>query len=610
MYSDVMNAVIVNAMKEDEELQRNHPQRVQGRSRSSDIADKRESGHMDRATSSTTAVNRRFQALRVKVKRKKKNKGQLNPASTKKVAAKQSRSSSSSRSYSSSSSDAWESESQVSSKESDVADADSNSNDAEEEEEDEEDQEDYQVGGYHPVKIGDVYNQRYEIIRKLGWGHFSTVWLCHDRFNRRYVALKVVKSEEKYTETANDEIKLLRKVMNADVNDPNRDKVVHLLDEFKVCGIHGMHVCMVMEVLGFNLLKLITGSNYSGIPLPNLKIILRQILEALDYLHHKCRIIHTDIKPENILLCADEEHVKSLHQEAIMWDRTGIPYPTHAVCNLPEDVRSKVYPSANPVVESAPDGAMTRNKKKKLKAKAKKMQQKQQQLELANNNNNENNSIQLEEEAGPKPKLLTDNEEGAAGDSNTKKLDLKAQELFKPYKLHPDPSKEVCENIKIKIADLGNACYIDHHFSDDIQTRQYRSLEVIIGAGYGPQSDIWSVACMAFELAVGDYLFQPHTGENYSRDEDHCAHIIELLGPIPRRIALSGKYSHDIFNRKGKLRNISDLKPWSLDRVLIEKYDWNEEQAMEFADFLNPMLAYDWTSRATAAKCLSHPFLS
>lgn len=37
---------------------------------------------------------------------------------------------------------------------------------------------DYEQGGYHPVRIGDVYgpNGRYVIVRKLGWGHFSTVW--------------------------------------------------------------------------------------------------------------------------------------------------------------------------------------------------------------------------------------------------------------------------------------------------------------------------------------------------------------------------------------------------------------------------------------------------
>jgi hypothetical protein len=47
--------------------------------------------------------------------------------------------------------------------------------------EDEEDWEDYKPGGYHPVKIGDAFSDnRYVVVRKLGWGHFSTVWLTWD----------------------------------------------------------------------------------------------------------------------------------------------------------------------------------------------------------------------------------------------------------------------------------------------------------------------------------------------------------------------------------------------------------------------------------------------
>jgi serine/threonine-protein kinase SRPK3 len=47
--------------------------------------------------------------------------------------------------------------------------------------EDEEDWEDYVKGGYHPVHIGDSFsNGRYTVVRKLGWGHFSTVWLAKD----------------------------------------------------------------------------------------------------------------------------------------------------------------------------------------------------------------------------------------------------------------------------------------------------------------------------------------------------------------------------------------------------------------------------------------------
>ena len=52
------------------------------------------------------------------------------------------------------------------------------------------------------------------------------------------------------------------------------------------------------------------------------------------------------------------------------------------------------------------------------------------------------------------------------------------------------------EPIDVKIADLGNACWTFHHYTDQIQTRQYRCLEVILGSEYGPPADIWSLACM------------------------------------------------------------------------------------------------------------------
>jgi serine/threonine protein kinase len=177
------------------------------------------------------------------------------------------------------------------------------------------------------------------------------------------------------------------------------------------------------------------------------------------------------------------------------------------------------------------------------------------------------------------------------------------------HNIKRDAVHEVCEELQVKIADLGNACWVHHHFTEDIQTRQYRSLEVLLGAGYGPPADIWSTACMAFEMATGDYLFEPHSGEDYSRDEDHLAHIIELIGPIPRNIAFSGKYSKEFFKKTGELRHITKLKPWPLYDVLTEKYEWEPDVAKDFSDFLIPMLAFDPADRATAEDCLKHKFL-
>ena len=80
------------------------------------------------------------------------------------------------------------------------------------------------------------------------------------------------------------------------------------------------------------------------------------------------------------------------------------------------------------------------------------------------------------------------------------------------------------------MVDMGNACYIDEHFSDIIQTRQYRSPEVIIRADYDTSADMWSLACTVFELVTGDYLFEPKKGKSYTKNEDHLALITELLG--------------------------------------------------------------------------------
>merc|ERR1711990_575538 len=226
-----------------------------------------------------------------------------------------------------------------------------------------EDPKDYCKGGYHPVKIGDLFHGRYHVLRKLGWGHFSTVWLCWDLNGKRYVALKVVKSASHYTETALDEIKLLKCVRETDENDALRERTVMLLDDFKISGVNGTHVCMVFEVLGHNLLKFIIRNNYQGIPLQNVKVMMKQVLEGLHYLHTKCQIIHTDIKPENVLVCVDEAHIKRIAAEATQHQKLGIKLPGSAMSTAPKELR-KVDLSAK----------MSKSKKKKLKKREKRNQ--------------------------------------------------------------------------------------------------------------------------------------------------------------------------------------------------------------------------------------------
>jgi len=79
-----------------------------------------------------------------------------------------------------------------------------------------------------------------------------------------------------------------------------------MFDQFFHHSNHGKHSVMAFEVLGKNLLSMIKKYDYEGIPIPIVREITRQTLMGLDYLHRVCNIIHTDLKPENVVFGLSE----------------------------------------------------------------------------------------------------------------------------------------------------------------------------------------------------------------------------------------------------------------------------------------------------------------
>jgi serine/threonine-protein kinase SRPK3 len=138
---------------------------------------------------------------------------------------------------------------------------------------------------------------------------------------------------------------------------------------------------------------------------------------------------------------------------------------------------------------------------------------------------------------------------------------------------------KIGDDVQVKICDMGNGCWTYHHFTPEIQTRQYRSPEVIIGADYNTSADIWSFACTIFEMVTGDFLFEPRKGSNYDKDDDHLAQMMELLGRMPKNLAMSGKHSKKYFDSRGNLRRIKDLRFWPVKKVLTDKYMIRDEEA-------------------------------
>ena len=364
----------------------------------------------------------------------------------------------------------------------------------------EERKEEYRKGGYHPVAEGELYNNRYRTAYKLGWGYFSTVWLVWDYVDEDFKAMKVQKGADHYRDAAFDEIKLLNQIMRGD---PKSEKCCcSMTDSFEHKGPNGKHVVMVFKVLGENLLSLITKYEYKGAPIRLIKPIAKQMLIGLDYLHRELSIIHTDIKPENVLLATPIKKIRRIME----------------IYKAPPIDKQLLLTEKDPAHLSK---AQKKRLKKKMKDKEKK---------------GDESAPPPADEISAKPVKLDD------GDVSDE-----------------DPEFEQARRGNVVLADFGNGCWIDKQFSEEVQTRQYRSPEVILGDGYSTPIDVWSCACVIFELLTGEFLFDPRTGDNFDRDEDHLALMIELLGPLPPRISRGdGKHRDKYLTKYGELRHITE----------------------------------------------------
>lgn len=328
------------------------------------------------------------------------------------------------------------------------------------------------------IKANEVWQDRYEVKGLLGKGSFGQVVEVFDKVDNKRYAIKIIKNKTAFRNQAKIEIRLLELMKNIDVQDNHH--IVRLVRHFE----HRHHLCLVFELLSYNLYDLIRNTNFKGISLNLIRKFSQQICTALLFLSSpEVRIIHCDLKPENILL----------HH----------------------------------------------------------------------------------------PKRTT-----------------------------------------IKLIDFGSSCTIGNTMYPYIQSRFYRSPEVLLGLPYDQAIDMWSFGCILYELHTGDPLF------NGTSEQDQIYKITETLGLPPDLMLDAGRKTASYFRKSSKggyerLQAKKEYKPFmarTLSSLLgsdsggpggrrAGELGHNKLDYDRFEDLLRRLLELDPAKRITPQEALEHDFI-
>ncbi|MCJ1397750.1 hypothetical protein MMC11_000946 [Xylographa trunciseda] len=172
----------------------------------------------------------------------------------------------------------------------------------------------YDPQRFYPTRLGEILDARYQVATKLGYGTSSTVWLARDLYQwrwspERYVAIKINPIDRATRNVAESELHNTQAITNANHRHEGWSFVRTLLDNFMIAGPQGNHVCLVFEPLREPLWLLNERFEGNTIPSNLLKVMVQMLLQGLDYLHTDCHIVHTDLKPDNVMVRLEDKSI-------------------------------------------------------------------------------------------------------------------------------------------------------------------------------------------------------------------------------------------------------------------------------------------------------------
>jgi len=406
-------------------------------------------------------------------------------------------------------------------------------------------------------------NNKYILIKRIGYGSYSSVWLTYklnnnNKSNNIY-AIKIHNTGD--IKEGLKEIKIYKKFKELKI--PN---AINCVDEFVINKTTNKntskHVCIVLDLYACSLYDLINSGKYkNGLDIDLVINITKQILESLQKMHEN-GIIHTDIKPENILLSGINNDNKKILDN--IKNKIGL-----------KSIKKYIEKNIELFSDSSDD------------------------YTSSSYDSDESSSICSQKQDEDEISLLSIDEDD---------YDFSSSDINNLSESNEEPDEEPDEelinddylkNPKIVITDLGTCEQKNEKQKKSIQTKYYKSPEVLLRLGYDSKSDIWALGCTIYELITGKILFDTDD----ERDEQirtHLKKIIEISGPIPDEMINKSYMKEAYFTKDNRLKKTQKFTNSINKLSSLGKTDYHKK----FIQIVCNMLQTSSEKRPSSKSCL------
>ena len=439
----------------------------------------------------------------------------------------------------------------------------------------------------------------------------------------------------------------------SEINFEEHTNIIQMLNSFmyKEENSENVYLCNVYEITGISLQNIFDKYKNKNkvIPLPYVRIIAKQILIGLDFIHRFGEIIHNNLNMDNILICLTKDQLETIQETGYLF-------------NDEEKNDDEINFENNLIKGMDYDSRQIKRQEKQME----KMEfsQNDKNINESETYNNSNTNFDINEvdkilngqydinnlisrpRIASVPKYDLKNNKYNFDINNyineiqsyikeknriqsylhyRKKISIKKNfiELIKNNKTKIEILKKLNKEkelddyildseIKIKITGFNQYIKINNKKINihSNQKEKYLPPEIVLNSDYNESIDNWAVACIIFELATGEPLFNAENDANFTQKENHLLKFIEILGNIPDKLIkrmINPKLYLDIIKKLTQQKSINRI---SLLDLLKYKYHFKNEEAVKLNDFLLQMLNYLPENRPSASKMLSHPWLN